>query len=69
MSCPPNPGSELTAAPPAVCKKDKCRNYEQTCMYNTQGEYVCSKTEKQQTGWIFITSNGASHVLYKSEIK
>lgn len=44
MSCY-NPGMDLLFAPPVDkdrCKAPPCKkNYSPTCMYNTQGQYLC----------------------------
>lgn len=45
MSSCYNPGMDLLFAPPvdkASCKKEPCKKtYSPTCMYNTQGQYLC----------------------------
>ena len=44
MSSCYNPGMDLLYAPPVdkdSCKKPCKKTYSPTCMYNTQGQYLC----------------------------
>lgn len=60
-----NPGWDLAFAPEAKCESVKCKKtYDYTCMYNTQGQYVCQpnvQTDQDKDveyGYTYILEQG-----------
>ncbi len=62
------PGWDLIFAKPS-CDSNICnKNYEPTCMYNSQGQYVCRKETKIRfNDGIDNILNNQNYVFYKSE--
>lgn len=64
-----NPGWDLEFSKDEPCKKQECKKtYATSCMYNTQGQYVCQKKEEHPNlndGWNYIM--GDPYVTYKSD--
>lgn len=63
-----NPGMDLSFYKPEDCKEKCTKDYDPTCMYNAQGQYICPKQKEEldvNQGWHFVMSEGKTHVVYK----
>ena len=49
-----NPGDDLGELTCMPKKCDKKRNYEASCMYNSQGQFICEQKTNPELGVEFI---------------